>query len=243
MLAVSTTTLERLASVSGLLLMSLTVGGCDEAAPSKTESNDSIKVARMNKANTPEPSSPEDPRSMPTQVPVSAEQTLYVSSLIESATSVVLGKADLEQEERRLFGVGHFHYPKDPRQPVEVLRYFNAENFSVKFVSLSFSRQGRQSPWTSALLSVTPKNAPRGAYVLNMPSSAFAAMKLVKTFAEERPANGNMPAHLVHVFEFLRTEGTGSVQLVFECQRELCDLKAAFPTSFHLLKIARVAGY
>jgi hypothetical protein len=225
-----------------LLAMASIALGCGEAAPHGGKLNDSIEVTSMSKVSSVDAAEPEDPRSMPAQIPVTAEQTLYVSALMESVVSVVLGRSEIEQEERRLFGPGLFHFPKDPRQPVEVLRYYRAENFKMKFISLSFSRTDRQSPWTRASLSVLPKNAPRGAYVLNLPAGAFAAMKLVKSFAENRPTNGSAPAHQVHIFEFLRTEGTASVRLLFECQQELCDLKAAFPTSFHLLKIARISG-
>jgi hypothetical protein len=217
------------------------VAACGDAVPQALEPADSIEVDRMNKGKPMEPTEPTDPRNMPTQVPVSAEQTQYVGTLIESVANVVSGKVELPHIERQIFGPGVFHYPKDSRQPPEAVRYYAAENFKIKFVTLSLSRQDRQSPWVSASLSIQPQNAPRGAYVFNLPPTVFAAMKLVKSFAEQRPANGSAPAHLVHVFEFLKADASTTVRLIFECRQELCDLKAAFPSSFHLLKISRVA--
>lgn len=195
---------------------------------------------RMNLPPLPDAFSTIELADMPSQVPMTLDQQLYVVALVQTTINVLQKKITLEQAESELFGEGDFHWPKDPKKPTKVSKSYKAENFRMKFISLGFRRNSPEGDWLSAGLSVRPKNSTTGAYQMNLPPSFFDGMILDKAVAEDRLANGATPAHKVHIFQFHTSTDGVKVQLKFETRADLSNLQDKYPKSFSLLEIARV---
>jgi hypothetical protein len=221
-------------------LMLLAATGCGEAEQIHSNTADRQKGAEMTQ-QTPlvGPLDALEVQRMPAVVPVTGEQTTYVTQLVESVLAVVAGERALDAEERRLLGPGEFFVPKDQRKPLRAQRFYPVENFRVKFVSLSLSRATQDVPWSTATLTVQPKNAPVGAYKLDLPSTLFTNLRLLKSTSEERPANGKAPPQRVQLFEFAHETASSQVRIVFECRQDLCASGAPYPRTFHTLKVTR----
>ena len=170
------------------------------AAASGRASADAPK-SQMNSSKLTIPSDALAVVDMPSVVSVSAEQSQYVVALANAVIRVLSRESTLEDEERALFGEGEYFWPKDPAKPIRVSKSYDAANFRVNFISLSFARLSDGAPWTGAALALTPKAFPRSAYQFAVPADFFSAMRFVKASDEERPANGSTPARKVHVFE------------------------------------------
>lgn len=177
---------------------------------------------------------------MPSLVPMTSDQSLYVVALAQTAIKVLQKTKTLEQAETEIFGEGDFHWPKDPKKPIKISKSYRAENFRMKFISLGFRRNTPEGDWLSAGLSVEPKNSSKSAYQIDLPSSFFDGMILDKAVTEDRPVNGATPAHNVHIFQFHTSNNGIKVQLKFETREDLSNIKDKYPKSFHSLEITRV---
>lgn len=176
---------------------------------------------------------------MPSVVSVSAEQSQYVVALANAVIRVLSRESTLEDEERALFGEGEYFWPKDPAKPIRVSKSYDAANFRVNFISLSFARPSDGAPWTGAALALTPKAFPRSAYQFAVPADFFSVMQFVKASDEERPANGSAPARKVHVFEYALVRGNVTLALRFETRADLSKMNDQPPKKFDLVKITK----
>jgi hypothetical protein len=211
-------------------------------SPSSAITGGASSAVQANQMNSSKLTTPFDALAvgdLPSVVPASAEQSQYVVALTNAMIRVLSRESTLEDEERALFGEGEYFWPKDPAKPVRVSRSYDAANFRVNFVSLSFARPSDGAPWTGAALAVTPKAFPRSAYQFAVPADFFSAMRFVKGSEEERPANGSAPARKVHVFEYALVRGDVKLTLRFEARGDLSNLKDQPPKTFDLVKITK----
>lgn len=177
---------------------------------------------------------------MPSLVPMTVEQRLYVIALVQTTIKVLQKKQTLEQAEKELFGEGGFHWPKDPQKPIKVSKSYKGENFRMKFISLGFRRNTSDGDWLSAGISIEPKNSTKSAYQMDLPASFFEEMILDKVASEDRPVNGATLAHKVHIFQFHTSSDGVKVHLKFETRQDLSNLKDKYLKSFHSLEITRI---
>lgn len=175
----------------------------------------------------------QDPHNLPAQVPFTDEQRLYLAEVTQAVLRVISKRTTLEKEEA-LFGEGHYHWPKAPG-PIKFRYYYKKPRYQG--FGLSFERLADDQIWFTGSFGFTPKNFPRGVYLMDLPASFFAGFTLEKVFAENRPDES---IKRVNIFKFRLNEGNQNIQLQFEAREDVSSLQDKFPKSFHLLKVTRI---
>lgn len=215
---------------------------CGRGAADPTGGTTGVKVIDMNESKLVTQYDSLDVLAMPSVVPATAEQNLYVALLVSSVVEVLLEKTSMEDAELRLFGKGEFFWPKDPKKPLLTSKSYSTNNFRINFVSLSFARLSENAPWSGASLSVTPKAFPKSAFRFDLSEKVFASMKFERASTEDREANGSTPARRVHIFEYSMNERGIKLNLHFETRDDLASLDAPYLTTFDVVKIKRAAS-
>ncbi len=173
---------------------------------------------------------------MPLVTTMSEEQRQYVGSILAATRRVIEGHSALESEEKKILGEGRYFWPKDPKKPIRVSKYFPAENFKMIGLALGFKRDTATSEWTQASLTVQPRNFPSGQYRMNYPRATFADFQLVRAELIIRH-DGLVPR--VNVFHYVK-KGDEKVTLTVEAHEDVSSLSDKYPSSFHLIKFKKL---
>jgi hypothetical protein len=176
---------------------------------------------------------------IPEVIPFGAEQREYIIELFSAIRRVVEGHSKLEDEERTVLGGGRFFWPKDPVKEVMVERYYLPDEFRMHGISLQLMRADQYAPWTEAQMTLYPRNFPKGAYDMQLPSTLFDDFLLEKVVQEDRP-DERVKKPVVFYFTH---KSLLDVHLRVESRRDLVHVDSKFPSSFHALNIVRQTNH
>lgn len=173
------------------------------------------------------------PRDMPSIVPISAQQKIYLSLIVQAIFRVIISKSPLESEER-IFGGGKFFWAKNPSSPVYVSRYYPSENFNMRIIGLGFERKNSVSSWGICNFLIHPRNFPLGVYSMDFSSDIFEDFVLDDVFLEERPMES---LKRVNVFKFHHKYTSKKIYLTVKSAESVSSLHDKFPRSFYLMEL------
>ena len=160
----------------GLLVVALsiiTLGVWHAISFEPTPAPSTFEDHTMNHLKIVGPTDALDLRELPSVVPMTEEQTAYITAVTDMAIKVIQKKTTLEVAENTLFGEGMYHFPKAPG-PVKS-KVFRSEKFRMKFIHIVFERMDEKSVWNSAELEISTRNSPESAYQMNLPASFLPA--------------------------------------------------------------------
>jgi hypothetical protein len=170
-----------------------------------------------------------DPNDLPPLVEMTVKQKEYLAIIFSSMREVMEQKRQL-QEKDKVFGDGKFFWPKDPKKPIKTLISFDRENFSFRSIHIDFKRNRSDGRWSSAELSVHPRNFPIGVYQMDFSDAFFSGFSFQKSYAEKRE---NESFKLVNVFEYKAKDSNSGVSLRVEAAPEVSSVNERYPRSFH----------
>lgn len=168
---------------------------------------------------------------IPAIVEMNDEQRLYLMELVSSIRSVIAGSSTLEVEEQEILGKGDFHWPKDPKKPVMVSKFYPVNNFKIRRINITIDRQSSSTQWNKAGISITPPNFPIGVFSMKLPERFFDDYILKHAFIENRP-NENIENPVIFIFILKNNK---NMFLTIEARSDVASLTDAYPKSFHLL--------
>lgn len=170
---------------------------------------------------------------IPSRVPLTVEQREYVSCLFSSMLDVIEQKRSLVENDSA-FGQGKFFWPKDPSKPIKSSLSYEVDNFKFRSISIGFTRKDPSSAWSMAGLSIHPRNFPHGVFEMRLPKSFFGRLVFESSHAEERK---NESLKIVNVFWYKNETNGHTINLRFEADPRVSDLKEGYPRSFHSVAI------
>ncbi|MYN18398.1 hypothetical protein GTP81_16730 [Rugamonas sp. FT107W] len=170
---------------------------------------------------------------IPSRVPLTAEQLEYVGCLFSSMLDVIEQKRSLGENDSA-FGQGKFFWPKEPSKPIKSSLSFEVDNFKFRSISIGFTRKGPASEWSMAGLRIHPRNFPHGVFEMRLPKSFFGRLVFESSHAEERK---NESVEIVNVFWYKKETNGRTINLRFEADPRVSDLKEGYPRSFHSVAI------
>lgn len=171
-------------------------------------------------------------KDMPAVVNMSEAQKAYLLTVVQAAFRVVLEGGGLEDGEL-IFGKGLFYYPKNPKKPSKVLKYYPSENFEIENINLSFSRKFSSEPWSACSIGVTPRNFPPGVYFIDLPENFLGDFVFENVSLEERPTHS---IKRVNVFRFHHKDKI-NVKLFIEAAENASGVHEKFPKSFYFIQL------
>lgn len=176
-----------------------------------------------------------DSWNLPEVIPLTDEQRVYIIDILSALIRVVEGVSSLEQEEKQVLGIGQFHWPKNPDEPVRLSKSYFGENFRVSGIAARISRENESSPWLKAGVSIYPRNFPRSVYSMQLPAQVFKDFELVIVEHEQRSEQRlAKPA----VF-YLRHKRMENLQIKVEVRDDMVTAKDSYPRSFHYFEVSR----
>jgi hypothetical protein len=171
---------------------------------------------------------------IPAIVPFSDEQRLYVSEVVEAVIRVMAEASSLGTEEK-ILGLGQFHWPKNPDEPIKTLKSYFGQNFRMAGIFASFKRESESGPWIKAALTVHPRNFPAGVYLMKISPKLFDQFNLQKVVQEDREEE-RVKHPIVFYFEHKKIQG---FTLKVEARSDVASIHDQFPSSFHAIKVTR----
>jgi len=170
-----------------------------------------------------------EPRDIPSRVPLTVEQQEYVGCLFRSMLDVIEQKRSLGENDSA-FGQGKFFWPKEPSKPIKSSLSYEVDNFKFRSISIGFTRKDPSSAWSMAGLSIHPRNFPHGVFEMRLPKSFFGGLVFEASHAEQRK---NESLEIVNVFWHKKEANGRTIELRFEADPRVSDLKEGYPRSFH----------
>lgn len=172
---------------------------------------------------------------IPTIVTFNDEQRLYVSEVLAAMVRIMAESSTLEVEEERILGLGKFRWPKNPNEPVMILKSYPGENFRMRGITASFRRISENAPWSKAGLTVHPRNFPDGVYAMGLPSALFDGFALRKVVQEDRKEE-RIKNPIVF---YLEHKKIANFTLKVEARADVASIENSFPPTFHAIVMAR----
>ncbi len=179
-----------------------------------------------------------DPGEMPTLVPTTGQENLYVRYLINSLLDVFEQKRELHENDA-VFGTGTFFWPKDPKKPTKASISYASTNFKLRSISIGLRRPTAEKPWCSGGISVHPRNFPTGIFKMDLTKDFFSEFKFQKAYIERRDDESTKN---VNIFLYKSTSKNIDLNLRFEARTDVSDVRDQYPRSFHDLIIDRISA-
>ncbi|MHA4866260.1 hypothetical protein ACXZ1M_01000 [Duganella sp. PWIR1] len=170
---------------------------------------------------------------IPAVVPMTSEQQQYVLSLIASTVDVIEQNRELSEKDP-VFGGGAFFWPKNPQQPAKSKITYRPDNFKFQSITIGFSRENSQRPWSMAGFAIHPRNFPDGVFGMKLPKEFFSKLIFEKAYAERRE---HAALTEVNVFLYKLQRSGKSMTLQFDARPDVSNIQDQHPQSFHNLVI------
>lgn len=175
---------------------------------------------------------------LPKIATLTTAESAYVISLLSSIIEVLDSNRDL-QERDPLFGQGKYFWPKDPGAPQHASITFGTQNFAFRSISIGFRREKSVGEWTTATMSIHPRNFPAGVFDMNLTKDSFSRFTLIKAVTENRPARA---IKQYNVFLYRFSSGQKRFTLQIEARPDVSSIDKGYPSAFHEIIIEREAG-
>ena len=172
---------------------------------------------------------------LPKIATLTTAESAYVISLLGSIIDVLDSNRDL-QELDPIFGQGKYFWPKDPGAPQRASITFGTQNFAFRSISIGFRREKSAGDWTTATMSIHPRNFPAGVFDMNLSKDSFSRFTLVKAITENRPARAIKE---YNVFFYKFSNGQKRFSLQIEARPDVSSIDQGYPAGFHEIRIER----
>lgn len=168
--------------------------------------------------------------TLPKIMTMSEEQKIYTIEIFESIFKIIHENSTLENEEK-LYGEGHFFWPKNPHKPTEITRYYDA--LKVTGIKLQFDRQEKSLPWNNIYFSIKPKNFPKSVYSFDLQKDFFSKLTLIECARQENLEN---EIKIINIYKYYSKEND-KIKFTFYASTDVSNVQDEFPRSFHDVKI------
>jgi hypothetical protein len=181
---------------------------------------------------------PDDSRteSMSKAIDLNTSQQQHFLNAVHSATRLLQNTSSLEMEEK-ILGNGEFFWPKDPRKPDQIIRFYRT--FDIDGMWLQLKRTEKTLPWTVAIIFATPPNYPYETYQFNLSEQFLAELSFIETKLIEEP--DQFPKKVQTYVSLLKSDET--VKYEFSQNFNSGLLNERFPKSFFALKIQKIYAH
>jgi hypothetical protein len=162
------------------------------------------------------------------------KQRSHILSIVSAMERVIKNQTTVEHEEKTLLGEGLYYWPKDPTHPIMLVRYYQQENFDVRWMALSFTRRARNSPWARANLTIYPSSFPLQIYDLQISADFFTHYTFERVALEIRP---HQRIETPRVFYFVH-KTLPHVRMRIETSPDATSPDSKYPSAFYSIVLS-----